>query len=1822
MACRFPQCHSLEEFWFNLEAGFNGVSCFEPHEMRKSGVADNIISSSNYIPVKGVIEDAEFFDAAFFGMSPREVELTDPQHRLFLETAWHAMENAGYVSDQSGLSIGVFGGSNLNSYMLLNMASEFDLSDQGLPFDIRIGNDKDYLTTRVSYKLNLTGPSIAVQTACSTSLTAIHLACESLHRGECEMALAGAVSVKFPLHSGHVHEPDGIYPADGFCRPFDAEGSGPPDGDGVGIVVLKPLSDAERDKDNILAVIKGTAINNDGAAKLGFSAPAMQGQADVIRKALDRANVAPETIDYIETHGTATRLGDAIELAALAEVYPHRAEDYAIGSVKSNIGHLNTASGIAGFIKTVLALKNRTMPPTVNHNTPNPLLALDERPFRVVTKVQPWPAGSELRRAAVSSFGIGATNAHVILEEYEAHYQAPMQDTAQLLPLSAKTEDALESAKSALARLLNTEEQDNLPNVAHTLQVGRMAFARRTAVVANSNRDAIAALKDKPGAFKVSGMAEDGPPQLVFMFPGMGEQYPRMAKDLYQSETAFRVAITDCLDYLPQSRRDNVLKALFPETTAENASTACGNSFREMLETAKAKPEVSDPIDQVECAHIVLFIVEYALARTVMAWGIAPTAMIGYSIGEYVAACLSGVFSLQDAIRLITARADLVAGLEAGAMLAVSAASDKIEPLLPEGVSLSAVNGPLLSVVSGTREVVLSFAERLAREDIVARPLAADYAFHSDLMSPIVPDLTKVLGSISMSAPEISFVSNVTGSWITENQAVDPDYWAQHLSHPVMFADGLLTLSELDDVRFVEIGPGNSLCNIVRQNFRDIAVGRMPVPFMRHRYESRDDREVVTCAMARLWVDGVDVDWGAFRPNDSVRRMALPGYCFDRRRYTLKPRNTGSEVGSGPQEDRLKEADWLYLHSWQRAEFVAAPAEVSQGQCVMVFADQTGVAEEIAHKVVAREGRVVTVSLGTRFTRTGSSSFAIDIHAESDYRSLFRVLSQEGVTPSHILYGAPLGEGFVPDDAGAVQGRIDSELKSLIFLCRNFPVQQENDIRLIVLTRNAHSIVGTEEIDPLGAMLWGLEKVIGQEFPNILSRCLDLPDLVQTQRDRIVEAAAVHVLCSSGSGALRGNRIWVPMLAELPVVTAVTTSDLPPVRTGGIYVVAGGLGHVGLTLARAIAEIAKVTLILLNRSIADRGALAASLRHQIALRRIEDIEALGSKICLLKVDVTDANTLGLMIDGIREEHGPIRGVINAAGVGGGTYLELRSAKDFDAVLAPKVYGTLALDQATQPDIPDFFVLCSSISALCGGRGQGDHSASNAFLDAYCDWRNDNRPGRTISINWDFWSEAGLGLEAIGGIPVEDRVSTRALEAAPLLDGARIGPAGTVIFEKNLSVESEWILSEHKVNGHSIFPGTAYLEAIRQAAAVLSPGMPVDIRDVAFVYPCFVSLVRPRKIEIVFASASKGLDVEVYSTVDYSGREVRTLHCSCSISYCRPDDARPLSAENLAQRTEKDKGTQGTLPTDCPLFFGPRWQNYVRIWPRSSQCLAQISLPDEFLCDLDLYPMHPAMLDIATSYVIQGHGFYMPISYGRLISFAPFERDVLSIVHVGLDAILDQDVVTLDFSILSRSGSELVRVEGITLKRIPDVEANLAEWVGGDAGTAIRKVLPTQVGDSRQDAFLKKRVRNGIRTEEGRRILQRVLSMRLANRVVATTIEPEDWLPRDDTGVGVETDVLCPVKTYDRPSIGTEFIEPETPLEKDVAEIFGKVMGLTRVGANDDFFELGGDSLKGIKLIREITERTPLSVSISDLYRTPTVRQLASLYDLQEIGHAQ
>jgi acyl transferase domain-containing protein/acyl carrier protein len=866
---RFPGAESVEQFWRNLRDGEECIHRFTDQELEALGITPDVYKHPNYVKAGTVLENADRFDAGFFGFYPKEATIREPQHRVFLECAWEALENAGYDADSYKGQIGVFAGCSANYY---GRKIPFD-SDPTLvaeAYQREMANEKDYLCTLVAYKLGLRGPAMTIQTACSTSLVAVCMACQSLMTYQCDMALAGGVCVNTRQRGGYFYQ-EGLIPSpDGHCRAFDAKAKGTVLGQGAGIVVLKRLQEALSDGDKICAVIKGFAVNNDGSEKVGFTAPGVNGQAEVIAMAQALSGFSPETISYIEAHGTGTPLGDPIEVAALNKAFREYTEKNsfcAIGSLKTNLGHMDAAAGVAGLIKTILMLENREIPPSLHFETPNPEIDFDNSPFYVNTKLRKWVADGSPLRAGVSAFGLGGTNAHVVLEEAPTMEASGKSRDYQLVLISAKTETGLKRATENLAGYLDGEGEWSFPDVAYTLQVGRKGFSHRRMVVCKDAEGAVSALKELDASRVWSSYQEQRDPPVVFMFPGQGSQYVNMGLGLYRGEREFREEVDRCSEMLKGHLSLDLRDLLYPaEGDIEEAAQKLGETY------------LTQPA---------LFTVEYALAKLWMSWGVKPSALVGHSIGEYVAACLSGVFSLEDALTLVAWRGRLIQDLPGGFMLAVRLSEKETEPYLREGISLSAINSPVFCVVSGEKGAIEKLEREFLEKGVNYRLLHTSHAFHSKMIDPILEKFAERVRRAGMNAPQIPFLSNVTGTWIRPEEATNPGYWVRHLRETVRFAECVGELLREGRRVFLEVGPGNTLMTLSRQHGA-VSKERIILTSVRHPQERVSDIEHVLKTLGRLWLAGVEVDWTGFYRDERRCRVSLPTYPFERQRYWME----------------------------------------------------------------------------------------------------------------------------------------------------------------------------------------------------------------------------------------------------------------------------------------------------------------------------------------------------------------------------------------------------------------------------------------------------------------------------------------------------------------------------------------------------------------------------------------------------------------------------------------------------------------------------------------------------------------------------------------------------------------------------------------------------------------------------------------------------------------------------------------------------------------------------------------------------------------------
>ncbi|WP_430233321.1 SDR family NAD(P)-dependent oxidoreductase [Nitrosomonas communis] len=1373
MACRFPGANDIESFWRNLREGVESITFLSDEELHARGVPAEVLNDPHYIKAVAQLDDIDCFDASFFGYTPREAAETDPQHRLFLEVAWQALEDAGYDPSRYTDPIGVYAGCGVNTYLLLNLLSSgrrMDKQDISSLQGLMNGNNKDSMTTTVAYKLNLRGPGITVQTACSTSLAATHVACRALLNHEADMAIAGGAWVNLLHEDGYYYQPGAILSPDGHCRAFDAKAAGTVIGSGVGIVVLKRLSDALADGDAIHAVIKGSAINNDGSAKVGYTAPSVEGQTEVILAAQAIAGISADTISYVEAHGTGTTLGDPIEIAALTQAFRESTDQRrfcAIGSVKTNVGHLDSAAGVAGLIKTVLSLKHQMLPPSLNFEQPNPQIDFASSPFYVNTECRIWPEQSTSRRAGVSSFGIGGTNVHMIVEE--APHRAPSGASRdwQLLVLSARSPEALERATNRLQQHLEAHLEQPLADVAYTLQVGRKQFAQRAIALCHDYEDAITLLQNRESERFVIQYNVVEHRSVTFLFPGQGAQYIDMARDLYQKEPVFRQQFDQCLQLLRPHLDFDLLAILYPGADETNRLAA------------------SSRLEQTEVTQPALFVIEYALAQLWMSWGIQPTSMIGHSVGEYVAACLAGVFSLQDALSLVALRGRMLQQMETGAMLAVMLSEAELASYQFEGCDLAAINGPALCVLSGPLAAIEAAERKLAAHNVSYRRLHVSHAFHSHMVEPLLPAFIEQVAQVKRQSPKIPFFSNLSGDWITPQEAIDPHYWGQHVRGTVRFNDGLHTLMADPAQVLVEVGPGETLTTLAQRH--PLAnPGQLILSSLPHPNKSHSAQKHLYLTLGKLWLNGVAIDWKQFYAHERRYRVPLPTYPFDRQSYWIKADDEQSESKTGVQPTlaaRKREQTfaqsingWLYVPSWQRTEQIDFDSfHPEQAGTYLIFSDEYLIGEALASHLRLFGIEPIEVFAGTTYQRESSHRYRISQEDSRDFDQLLQSIRAEGKTIGHIFY---LWSLSTEDKAESQTSSMNSNFYSLFYLARALEATQAfapsaKKISISMVTNQMEDVTGSEILCPEKALIYGPYKVIPQEYSNVTCRLIDID--FQVKGIMVPLQLARQILAESQTDArkavvaYRGPHRWLQCFEPLQPSTIVKNRF----KSGGVYLITGGLGGVGLTLAEHLARTQQAKLVLLGRSPVPARERWLEILSGIGkdsalgrkLEKIRQLEALGAEILVVNADMGSQSELEAAVTQARQYFGAINGVIHAAGEFSGGLISAKSDEAIARVFAPKINGMRALQAVFKDDPLDFMLLCSSLATIAGGLNKIDYCAANAYLDAVARAAYRESAYPVISVNWDSWREVGMAanMDMPEGVGIEPQAGAAVFE---------------------------------------------------------------------------------------------------------------------------------------------------------------------------------------------------------------------------------------------------------------------------------------------------------------------------------------------------------------------------------------------------------------------------------------------------------------------------
>jgi acyl transferase domain-containing protein/acyl carrier protein len=1345
LAGRFPGARNIDEFWDNLINSRESISFSSPEEAKKWGLNPVISDNPKLVNAKGILEHSDYFDYKFFGFTPNEAKIMDPQLRVFLECAWTAIENAGYNPKGYEGLIGVYAGATPNTYWetLIHILG-LD-RDMGQFASANLSN-KDNLSTHVSFKLNLRGPSISLQTTCSTSLVAIHVATQALLNGECHMALAGGVTITQHDNSGYLHEEGMILSSDGHCRVFDDKASGTVMGNGVGAVLLKPLEDALADRDHIYAIILGSAVNNDGFQKAGYSAPSIEGQSSVIRTALQISEIEPESIGYMEAHGTGTKLGDPIEIEALKVAFNTNEKGYCpIGSVKTNIGHLDSASGVAGFIKTVMILKNKMIPPNLHYNRHNSKIDFKNSPFFVNSKNHKWKRKKYPFRAGVSSFGIGGTNAHIILQEAPDINRANdhgLEREYKIISLSAKTKLSLDNMTNNFLKFIKQNSNLNLSDIAYTLHLGRERFSKRRFLVCKDIKEACAKLVSQDQAEVQTFFSNCAERRPIFMFPGQGAQYLNMGLELYKNEIEFRKEMDICF---------KILKS-FTDI-----------DFKRIMFQPNSQVDISDEIiNQTQNAQVLIFIFEYALSQLLINWGIKPYAMIGHSIGEYTAACLSGVFSLKDALKLVFYRGQLMQRMSTGVMMSVPLSENELRPLLYDKISIAAVNLLNSCVVSGQKDEINQLFHRLKGMGFESKFLHTSHAFHSWMMDPILIEFEEKCREVRLNTPKIPFLSNITGHWITIKDSQDPHYWSTHLRSTVRFADGLKELFKIENVVFLEVGPGRTLSSLVR-NHPKKTKEHLVTNMVRHPDQTVGDMFFLLSKIGLIWSWGIDINWGDFYKYEKRYRMPLPTYPFER--IQLKVDNINLEnhiekIRDQSLNGRKKNlTEWYYIPSWKRMPLQIYKEGMMDSSTLhfLVFSDTLNISTHLIKKIKGKGFNVIEVKPGFDFEYNGNDLFKIDPNSSTHYLLLFEHLKNNGSTPDFILHFWSLS---IDNDKPPGMNHNDFEkaqamgFYSLIRLSKAIGVIEIfKDIKISVFSNNIQLVTGAENIVPQKATILGPVYVLSQECPNLTVQSIDLDffNLNACNKERTIVMLLDEILGSSENltVAYRNCQRWIQIFEPIKSMGSIEVH--PPLRKKGVYLIIGGLGKIGLTLAEFLAKDFQARLVLIGRSFfPDKKDWEEWLESHgiednisIKIKKIIALEKYSAKTIVRSADVTNKLEIMELIRDVQKQFGRINGVIHAASAPQGKYPMLTDQIDSDSdetkqQFNPKIVGINVLKDIFQNSELDFFLATSSISSFLGGLGLAAYSAANIYMDKFIQKENIKDKTRWISVNWDGW----------------------------------------------------------------------------------------------------------------------------------------------------------------------------------------------------------------------------------------------------------------------------------------------------------------------------------------------------------------------------------------------------------------------------------------------------------------------------------------------------
>ncbi|MDR0619021.1 MAG: acyltransferase domain-containing protein [Bacteroidales bacterium] len=1797
MDCRIPGASNIDEFWQNLLEGKESITVFTKEELLEADESLKDINSPNYISRRGIVNGVDMFDAAFFGFTPREAELLDPQHRLFIECCYHALEDAGYAEHGNDIRVGVFGGAGTAWYLndIYNNPSVRKYADGT---SIVTGSDRDYLTTRVSYKFNLMGPSLDVQSACSSAMASIVLGMQSLIDYQSDMILAGGVSVTYPEKKGYLYVPGSLDSADGSCRPFDKKASGTAFSRGCGVILMKRLEDAIKDGDLIYAVIRGGAINNDGSHKVGYTAPGIEGQKQAIIEAIERAGISAEDITMVEAHGTATPVGDPIEVTSLSESfrnYTDKKQYCALGSVKSNIGHTDAASGVVSVIKTALSLKYAKIPASINYSEPNPKIDFENSPFFVNTELRQWQDSERI--ALVNSFGVGGTNACLVLEQPPVANNEPLAKEKphkeHFIALSAVQKESLDQYIKNIREFVRNEDVC-LEDIAYNSLIWRKHYKYRAFIPFFDKKDFLKRL-ETASAVKRHSLQEENRPA-VFMFPGQGNQYPEMGRELYQQYSVFRSVVDECA---------NILKDLVQF------------DIREILYPKEVTAEIEARLNQTEVTQPALFVTSYAQAILLRSWGIEPQYLMGHSVGEYVAAAFSGIFSLKDALKAVSLRAKIVQALPGGAMCAVLINEEDFLPLLPKTSSIGVVNYPGLCVVSGPFGDIETLERKLSEKKIFNKRLPTSHAFHSPMMEPILDDFRKVMETIPLNKPSIPIISTVTGNVLTDEQATSADYWVTHVRNTVRFGNAVTTALSLRNMVFVEVGPGQSLESAVKRQLpketMHSVLGTMRTPVM-----EISDTEYLVTAVGFLWAYGITVNSEKYFENNYAR-MRFPLYPYNRKQYIIK-RQKKTEVQAEEEKD-IKNTDisqWVYLPSWKKTanshilfaaqkDTVLKTADNSteeQQNVYLILQDSIGIGKEMEE--LLKDKNAVYVQQGNRFEKQDSTHYKINPAEKNDYENLFESIKKDGIIPSHAIHLWNVTKEKQPPCLEICSMAEEIAFYSPLYLEQAFISQNWlQKIHILFVTNGVFAIGGTRVESPLKVLAIGPARVMNNEFKHVVSHLTDI-DIMSDIKHTALSLLYEVQLNNYSTVALRDGERWEESFEKTAYPK--DRSALPQFKENGVYVITGGTGGLGLVFAKHIASKVKATIILTYRtSLPEREKWAKYISENptdYITEKIQDIismEEKGSSVILFKAEVDNEKEMKDLSEYIKNKYGKITAVFHTAGSAGGGIIALKTKEMANEVLKAKTRGTLLIDKYLESDYVVYF---SSVTAILGESSRVDYCGANSFIDAYSFYKNSIKPGSAYSINWDSWSKVGMAARW-------EETQARNRKKIYLNEKSYISGLHSIskneveeIYQVGFGKETEWIYKEHKIDGQWTVVGTFIIDIFARYAKDKFSSSAVIISDLYFLKPIYIDKNEHPNFRLYAMPENGKIRVNFCSLSIDKQADKWNIMATAIISKGN------MSAENIS--IESAVNNFGGVELKSRMFrkvvitgkeslsYSDRWMNVEKKFRNKNNFIVKQTLDKRFKDDFANHIVHPSMLDVSVANIFtdlgqkntvqENRSVFFPFHYNSIKIYKPFGNPVYSFITSLTDMDSDTKTAVFDGKIYNNNGEIIAEIDKYSLVSVGDNTGN---------NISSSTVVKTNKQDSESD----------IMPLEGVEIFDRIIFYNNGTNVVVTPYnlfrkikENGEEKKKDDT---VEEEAT----TYERPDLSTEYEAPSNEIEETIAKIWGQVLGIGKIGINDNFNELGGNSLLAIQTMSNISSAFSIALPIDVFKNSPTIKQL-------------